>query len=170
MGQISEQEFDEFIEDVKRRQGHLELPWVPLNVETVAKLMKSIHCGSCGLCCEGLMGLETGKDLIALHPIEHKELDHLSRVLFHKPLIAFPHRQYLAMACPCVFYDKSAPTNRCRVYVSRPFVCRTYPVDKGELQGKTKCLGLSVFCPEAVRIAKEGFFYLLRQGKDIRLG
>lgn len=106
----------------------------PLNTgvkfeKIVDAFYKEFECERCGHCCTKLSEIELEKS-------ERKKYKHIKR-----------DGKYF-MPMPCTYYD-----NGCKIYNSRPTVCRRYPLIKisGVAHISTRCKGAKEICLKLIQ-------------------
>jgi Fe-S-cluster containining protein len=111
-------------------------------VATFKQMLQSIHkCHKCGNCCYS--------DPIRLYIEDIRKLSKHFNISQKQVIKQYTRREYdntfsIKTTCPCMFYDKG-----CKIYDSRPLVCRSYPflssnkedVDKNIISIELKCKG-----------------------------
>ena len=140
----------------KGKSLHLGIPYCK---ESHRLFFGLFHCQRCGDCCLGVGA--SPEEGISLSPEEVQQLASMMLLSKHKFKDRFTFttgdgRRLLKYPCP--FYQ----LNSCTIYQSRPYVCRTYPINNPiKLKGispvvdEVYSININLFCPESRRVTYE---------------
>lgn len=121
--------------------------------DNIKRILSSISCRRCGLCCSTGTCPGVKRNGIPLNDAEIKKIAAFLKVKVKKvKRLCFQNElRFLSLPYPCPFY-KSSPSPKCSVYSVRPKTCRMFPlysIMRGNDINSPPMLTIDAGCPEA---------------------
>ena len=165
-GMATDQDIWKAIEEIQEQGKTINL-FLPDTLANAKLFWNGFNCQHCGCCCQGNTLLV--EDGILISEEETISLANLLKISKHqfKDRYTITKEGQRLMKYPCPFYN--LPSRTCNIYLHRPFVCRSYPINittieqnPGHYLDGRPLLTASSSCPESRRVA----FEILKRSRD----